>query len=675
MSQIDDILEWIENLQLNKRKLSLSRNIPAAIADGVLVAEIIYATYPKLIQIHNYSETNSIQGRKMNWTLLNKKVLKLIRCEVTDDDIETFSTRKSASLAIDFLRLLKVRLPAYEPLYLAGQYSVDPVSQARLTAHLSSTQSTKNNSNQDISPNNSINGNTSSDSMSSSRKKSIAVSNNNSTQSLSSSSSLSNTASLSSTTNNTGEHASRRPSMMKSQQLLKNRQTNQEKATRRASAMSTNEMDLMYQEFTSKLRKSTQELIKESDERDKQSAMMDAKLNAIRQQNKEELARIEKKLTQSKQELAEIEQGKEIVGVDDEVLDHLTTEQKETNFKKQLNQQYHRASIVIGTSESFWYQKNDHNYLHMGATAATSSTSNPTTKTRRQSELSPSSISSISNMKNTSKKNPSLSSPSNSLSPNPTINSKSQFSPMSSPSISNSSVDNSPYHTANLIPFNSFPNESSSPSLSENNGYLTPSLQKNNKISSIFNRIDENDNGEYNNNDYNDDDGNDNDNEYSPYDSDVLNEISPLTYQTNMMGLGQNQTPENLSYHMKNDDYLNEQDNDGDNEHEDDDEEDENDNDSEDSDIPPPPPPQQQQQQQPILPPKVIQVDYIRTYSEEHGRYFYTKLNADHLPLEERSQWIAPTDGVVQCRDDSTGRNYYTNATTGQSAWVLSELK
>lgn len=159
----------------------------------------------------------------MNWTLLNKKVLKLIRCEVTDDDIETFSTRKSATLAIDFLRLLKVRLPAYEPLYLAGQYSVDPVSQARLTAHLSSTQSIKNNSNQDISSNNSINGNTSSDSsMSSSRKKSIAVSNNNSTQSLSSSSSLSNTASLSSTTNNTpGEHASRRPSMLKSQQLLK----------------------------------------------------------------------------------------------------------------------------------------------------------------------------------------------------------------------------------------------------------------------------------------------------------------------------------------------------------------------------------------------------------------------------------------------------------------------
>lgn len=171
----------------------------------------------------------------MNWTLLNKKVLKLIRCEVTDDDIETFATRKSTTLAIEFLRLLKVRLPAYEPLYLAGQYSVDPASQARLTAHLSSTQSTKNSSNQEVSPSNSINNNSNSnstsnnnnnhtnDNLSSSRKKSIAVG-SNSTQSFSATSSLAGTSSLSNTNNtstNVGEHASRRPSMMKSQQILK----------------------------------------------------------------------------------------------------------------------------------------------------------------------------------------------------------------------------------------------------------------------------------------------------------------------------------------------------------------------------------------------------------------------------------------------------------------------
>lgn len=51
MSQIDDILEWIDNLKLYKRKISLNRNISAAIADGVIIAEIIHTIYPKLIQV------------------------------------------------------------------------------------------------------------------------------------------------------------------------------------------------------------------------------------------------------------------------------------------------------------------------------------------------------------------------------------------------------------------------------------------------------------------------------------------------------------------------------------------------------------------------------------------------------------------------------------------------
>lgn len=122
-------------------------------------------------------------------------------------------------------------------------------------------------------------------------------------------------------------------------------------------------MDLMYQEFSSKLKKSTQELAKDSDEKDQYSALIDARMAALREQNKEELLRIDKKLTQCKQELTEIELGKEIIGVDETVLDHLSIDQKSTDLKNQLNQQYHRASIVIGTSDSFWYQKNDHNYI------------------------------------------------------------------------------------------------------------------------------------------------------------------------------------------------------------------------------------------------------------------------------------------------------------------------
>lgn len=47
----EDILNWLDELQLFKRKAKLTQNIPAAAADGVIVAEIIHAVYPKIIQV------------------------------------------------------------------------------------------------------------------------------------------------------------------------------------------------------------------------------------------------------------------------------------------------------------------------------------------------------------------------------------------------------------------------------------------------------------------------------------------------------------------------------------------------------------------------------------------------------------------------------------------------
>jgi hypothetical protein len=154
----------------------------------------------------------------MNWTLLNKKVLKLIRCEVNDDEIEAFATRKSAAQVVDFLRLLRVRIPAYEPLYLSGQYSVDPVSQARLTAHLSSTHYKATPVENEGKLSQSQGSSKSSGSQSTTlRKQSLAP---NSTQSFSTYSSQ-NSFNTTLNTTQSAEPPSRRPSMMKSQQLLK----------------------------------------------------------------------------------------------------------------------------------------------------------------------------------------------------------------------------------------------------------------------------------------------------------------------------------------------------------------------------------------------------------------------------------------------------------------------
>jgi hypothetical protein len=166
----------------------------------------------------------------MNWTVLNKKVLKLIRCEVSDEEIESFASRRSSSMAIDFLRLLKVRLLAYEPLYLSGQYAVDPVSQARLTAQLSTTQTRPTNRDHDLPPPpppftaSAVAPppfTSSSASMTSSaRKPSMALSSGSQPLSPSSTAQFTSTSAMTSTGSESGG-AARRPSMMKSQQLLK----------------------------------------------------------------------------------------------------------------------------------------------------------------------------------------------------------------------------------------------------------------------------------------------------------------------------------------------------------------------------------------------------------------------------------------------------------------------
>jgi hypothetical protein len=51
MDGAEDVLDWLDELQLFKRKAKLTQNIPAAAADGVMVAEIIHAIYPKIIQV------------------------------------------------------------------------------------------------------------------------------------------------------------------------------------------------------------------------------------------------------------------------------------------------------------------------------------------------------------------------------------------------------------------------------------------------------------------------------------------------------------------------------------------------------------------------------------------------------------------------------------------------
>lgn len=116
-----DVINLLETCGLQNRILGLQKNIPHAFSSGMIVAEIINSQYPKIMEMHNYADTSSTQGKLANWKILNKK-LALFRCEMSSEQISKAAGRSlSDAEIVEFLRKLQVRLPSYEPLYLANQ--------------------------------------------------------------------------------------------------------------------------------------------------------------------------------------------------------------------------------------------------------------------------------------------------------------------------------------------------------------------------------------------------------------------------------------------------------------------------------------------------------------------------------------------------------------------------
>ncbi len=114
----DDILDFLnESITSDKKLNNIKRNLSVSFADGTVCAEIIHNYYPKIITLNNYPETSSVIGRTNNWEVLNKKVLKKINCELPSPLISVFVNRESTELIHQFLRSLKMKLAAYEPMY------------------------------------------------------------------------------------------------------------------------------------------------------------------------------------------------------------------------------------------------------------------------------------------------------------------------------------------------------------------------------------------------------------------------------------------------------------------------------------------------------------------------------------------------------------------------------
>ena len=78
------IYNWVDEIPLSRPK----RNIARDFSDGVLLAEIIKHSIPKLVDLHNYSQAHSVSQKTYNWNTLNVKVLKKLGLSLSKQEIE-----------------------------------------------------------------------------------------------------------------------------------------------------------------------------------------------------------------------------------------------------------------------------------------------------------------------------------------------------------------------------------------------------------------------------------------------------------------------------------------------------------------------------------------------------------------------------------------------------------
>jgi len=107
--QHQQVYTWIDSIPLTRPK----RNIYRDCSDATTVAELIGYYYPKLIDLHNYTPSNAINTKILNWQTLNRKVHpKLQLTALTTDEINALASAQKSWIE-RYLHVLQQRLQDY----------------------------------------------------------------------------------------------------------------------------------------------------------------------------------------------------------------------------------------------------------------------------------------------------------------------------------------------------------------------------------------------------------------------------------------------------------------------------------------------------------------------------------------------------------------------------------
>ncbi|CAF3830339.1 unnamed protein product [Rotaria sp. Silwood1] len=134
---LEDLYIWIDSLPLSRPKKRIERDF----ADGLLIAEIIRYYLPDLIEMHNYTPANSLQQKKANWGILNKKVLSNFGLDLPDVIINGLSNGKPGLVEV---LLFNLRLKIDEELELQQKMQQQQIITPRQSSlsHMTTTTTT-----------------------------------------------------------------------------------------------------------------------------------------------------------------------------------------------------------------------------------------------------------------------------------------------------------------------------------------------------------------------------------------------------------------------------------------------------------------------------------------------------------------------------------------------------
>ncbi|XP_018048563.1 PREDICTED: sperm flagellar protein 1-like [Atta colombica] len=92
-----ELIEWIDGIPFSRPARNLTRDF----SDAVLTAEVLKLYYPRHVELHNYVSANSINTKKENWKMLNRKVLAKLDIKLSSDVIHQLASDSLANVTTE----------------------------------------------------------------------------------------------------------------------------------------------------------------------------------------------------------------------------------------------------------------------------------------------------------------------------------------------------------------------------------------------------------------------------------------------------------------------------------------------------------------------------------------------------------------------------------------------